>query len=76
MKNDKYIQYDLEKLGVKYTAWLPEEFITSTNVDIKEDGIWTRDWKIIATYPNSVRTHEQILERSQDYKQTRKASDI
>lgn len=62
-------------------SWLPKEFsVEGRIVDLtehKNTGAKYRDkgWLVSEVYP-STRTHEQILERSQDFKRTRKASDI
>ena len=58
-------------------TWLPKEFAqTGRYVKLKEKGEWDDGWKVIESYPDAVRTQEEIVERSQDYKKTRRASDI
>ena len=57
------------------TAWLPEQFATPGRaVRLKDGGAWHDGWRVAST---GVRLPDAYLrERSPDYKQTRRASDV
>lgn len=57
-------------------SWIPEQFAKVGNwVSIKNSkGEWEDGWKIERA--DTRLSEEQVLENSQDYKRTRKASDI
>jgi len=59
-----------------HTSWIPEQFAYVGNwVSLKnQDGTWDDHWKVIEVGARA--PEDQVLERSQDYKRTRKASDI
>lgn len=59
-----------------YHAWIPEEFAEIGEiVKIKQDdGSWDDGWVVFQTFTMLPTT--TVIERSQDYKKTRKASDI
>lgn len=58
-------------------SWLPKEFAKAGRyVKLKERDQWDDGWKVTEAYPTAMRTQEEIVERSQDYKKTRRASDI
>ena len=57
-------------------SWIPIKFaVEGSYVDLQEGVTWNKGWKVHKVYP-VIQTHEQIIERGQDYKRTRKASDI
>lgn len=78
MTEHTYTQCLMERAGINYTAWIPSEFAKIGKiVDLEmETGVWEKGWVVEAAYNNSIRTHTQVVARSQDYKKTRKASDI
>jgi len=63
--------------GIKNTmSWIPEKFAELGRlVDIKDDGKWSKGWKV-GRINHRKQSNTTMLERSQDYKNTRKASDI
>lgn len=60
-------------------SWIPSEFASiGCYINLKENVLggtaWENDWEIVGRYnemPSAI-----VIERSQDYKKTRKASDI
>lgn len=71
-KSDTMIHCLLTWWGAKYHCWLPKKYATIGNV-IRIDG-FDHNWTVADAWtelPTAV-----VLERSQDYKKTRKASDI
>jgi hypothetical protein len=73
-----YNQCRLQKGNVIQTSWLPREFaVAGRYVKLKEEGgLWDDGWQVTDAYLKSIRTQEEVVDRSQDYKRTRKASDI
>lgn len=72
-----YVQCHLERKTVKQTSWIPKEFATVGGfVELKEKAGWEQGWKVIEAFHYAVRSHTEVLERSRDFKNTRKASDI
>jgi len=71
-----YVQCVLRKGSVTQTAWIPLEFgILYKYVKPKNDKVWEDGWQVIEV--GKVRIDQDTLvDRSQDYKRTRKASDI
>ena len=62
--------------GFKHTAWLPtEKAIVGNYVKIKIDGEWVDHWKVVEVFEPEMPS-KYVQEHSQDYKNTRKASDI
>jgi hypothetical protein len=60
------------KDGAIQTAWIPSKFAFAHNiVKLDEDG---ETWRIQETW--NTMPSDKVLERSQDYKRTREASDI
>ena len=58
------------------TAWIPVEFaVENKSIIIDEEGGGREFWIVEAVYGKPV-SYEEVNERSQDYKRTRKASDI
>ena len=76
MKNEFHRHCLLQKGELKTTAWIPEKFAkVGKYISLKQEkDNWDDGWKVI-TIGTRMRT-EYMLDRSQDYKQTRKASDI
>ncbi len=71
----RYFQCRLRQGRVFYTAWLPEDFaFVGRLVGFKTDVGWDEGWVVEEVYRGSMRSHQQIVERSQDYKTTRRAS--
>lgn len=71
MKKIFYRQCELQKVNRKTTSWIPEKFSTvGKYLRLKDsDG-----WKVIKV--SQQRFEENyVVERSQDFKNTRKASD-
>jgi len=70
-----YVQCLLTKGSTRQTAWIPEEFSTVGRVvKLKDQGEWGEGWQVLTA---GIRLPEAYLrERSRDYVQTRKASDI
>lgn len=65
---------NLEFYQIK-VAWIPEEFAKPGRiVGIKVNDIWDEGWSVVEV--GSRAPEDQVFERSQDYKRTRKASDI
>lgn len=68
-------QCKFSKNGLYYTAYIPTELAkVGEYVKIKLDGDWDDGWKVEAVF--TTLPAKYVQERSQDYKQTRKASDI
>ena len=60
------------------TSWIPEKFALKGGVLKLKDrstGDWTDGW-VVESVGKQKRTQKEITERSQDYKKTRRASDI
>jgi hypothetical protein len=76
MKNEFHRHCLLQKGNVKTTAWIPEKFAKLDKyISLKYDeDDWNDGWKVI--YVGTRLGTKYMLERSQDYKQTRKASDV
>ena len=67
----------MERQGkIRTVTWLPSRFAKIGDfVELKnKDGTWTDGWKVISA--GSQMKTSSLVERSQDYKRTRKASDI
>jgi hypothetical protein len=82
----KYIQCDLRKLLefefdvhiAHKTAWLPEKY-AKKGIRVKfkrSNGSWDTGWCVDETYTAVALDEDIVVERSQDYKKQRKASDI
>jgi hypothetical protein len=72
-----YVQCQLQRGPQLQVSWLPSEFSGKGGyVKLKEKGSWQDGWKVVESFPGAVRTHEQVVERSRDHLNTRKASDI
>lgn len=71
-----YKQCRLTKGTEVQVVWLPEKFAKLNKyLELQEDKGWENGWKVIEV--NKTRLDEKnLLERSQDYKKTRQASDI
>jgi hypothetical protein len=64
--------------GVSNTvSWIPEEYAKVGRIlKLKnDDDVWVDGWKVVSA-SSGRRSYEECNERSQDYKRTRKASDI
>ena len=71
-----YRQCTLQRENTKQVLWLKEK-IAKKGFTVKlknDDGTWDEGWKVIDV--NGKLEEKYLLERSQDYKRTRNASDI
>jgi len=67
----KYVQCIMEKGNLQQTSWVPEKFAKMDKfLRLKDDD----GWKVISVGAKSEKKY--VEDRSQDYKKTRKASDI
>jgi len=59
------------------TTWLPQEYAELDKyLELKnDDDQWENGWQVVDIYDPPME-EAQLMERSQDYKRTRKASDI
>ena len=70
-----FFQCWLRRGNARQMAWMPQKFaVTGGYVRLKNDGVWENGWQIVGV--GGRLTEEHLLERNQDYKQTRKASDV
>ncbi len=74
-RNTFYVQCVFAKDACRTTAWVPETFAAvGRTVRFKDEGAWGENWQVLSA---GIRLPEAYLrERSRDYIQTRKASDI
>lgn len=57
-------------------AWLPEKFAEVGRIlKLKDNDVWEDGW-VVSSIGTALVSDEIITERSQDYKNTRKASDV
>ena len=59
------------------TSWIPEKFAIKDSIiklQDRETKKWTDGWKVVIV--GTKRKQREVIERSQDYKNQRKASDI
>lgn len=67
---------DGTQYSIMSTVFIPSNLAKEGKiVKIKKESEWDDGWKVAAVYEREV-DEEYVLERSQDYKRTRKASDI
>lgn len=79
---DMHVQCKLEKPNAdgtgtsNDTVWIPKKFaVVGKFIKIRERSEeWDDGWKVTACFTEA--PSKQVLERSQDYKNTRQASDI
>jgi hypothetical protein len=83
MSDEMMVQCELhrnEESGatVVLVTWLPERFAVINKIlKLKEDdGSWTNGWCVMSVANSSKMKSSILNDRSQDYKRTRKASDI
>lgn len=71
-----YRQCELHRGPWRTYSWLPEKFAKKGRyVKLKDQGAWQDGWQVKAV--GSMRRSEaEALERSQDHKHQRRASDI
>ena len=68
-------QCKLIKGDATTVSWLPEEFaIVNKLVKLKDNGVWVDGWKV--EFVGTKLPTKYVINRSQDYNNTRKASDI
>lgn len=72
-----YTQCELSRGPRRQISWLPNRFaVQGSVVKLKDDGRWEDGWRVETAYHGVVLAHQELVERSQDYKRTRLASDI
>lgn len=81
MTINMHIQCELRRASEKgyhqNIAWLPAEYaVEGKFVKLKTNGEWEDGWKVQTAYTNSPIASEVIQERSRDYKNHRKATDV
>jgi len=81
-KEELYIQTRLERVfsdkREEMISWIPAKIAVKGNVvrlKDNENGEWTEGWTVLSE-PKSPMPYSILLKNSQDYKKTRKASDI
>jgi hypothetical protein len=75
-KSETYTQCALARKSASQVAWIPTKFANKGNyIKLKQDdGSWEDGWLVQETY--TVQNAKYLIEHGQDYKNTRKASDI
>jgi len=70
-------QCQLQKGQSKTTSWIPSKFaIKGKFVKLKnKQNEWVNGWKVMFVFQPPV-SSVYVLDRSEDYKRTRKASDV
>jgi hypothetical protein len=85
MSNDNYmmIQCKMSKIHYKeqsvefHTAWIPQKFaFCGRSIDLGKGDDFDPGWTVIEVFDKACFSNEIIRDRAQDYKRTRKASDI
>ena len=70
-----YVQCRLTRGSARQTAWLPEKFAAVGRTIRLTEGHWSEDgWQVAGI--GTRLAEDYVRERSRDYLQTRKASDI
>ena len=70
-----YRQCWLKRGNARQMAWLPEKFaVAGRFLRLTDEGKTEDGWQV--TGVGAAMTEENVRERSQDYKHTRRASDI
>ena len=75
--SDNHVQCRPQRVnGVVTTSWIPQKYAKKGKyLKLKnDDGEWENGWQVIDTF--GVRPTADIMERSQDYKHQREASDV
>lgn len=74
--SDNHVQCKLRRVnGVQMTSWLPQKYAkVGKFLKLKNDGEWENGWEVLATF--AVQPTAEVIERGQDYKHQREASDI
>ncbi len=77
MKKEDYVQCSLIKNNTHQKAWIPKKFaVKDKYIKLKqEDDTWEDGWCVLSV-GDVVLDGAVLAERNQDYKQTRRASDI
>ena len=71
-----YRQCKLRRGNSFTTTWIPEKYAKKGKyLKLKNDDVWVDGWLVTEVGENR-KPEELVKERSQDYKQQRKASDI
>ena len=71
-----YKQCKLQRKTSFVTTWVPKKFaILGKFLKIKEGDVWEDGWKVISV-GTAMLDEDTVISNSQDYRQTRKASDI
>ena len=69
-------QCKLQKNNKITTSWIPTKYAIKGNyVKLKDNDVWENGWKVIEVFQPS-KLSDNVINRSDDYKNTRKASDI
>jgi len=71
-----YLQCQLLKGATAIITWLPKKFaILKKSVILKDEYGWNGEWTV--THVGSIELDEEtVIKNSNDYRKTRKASDI
>lgn len=71
-----YKQVELRREGTFLVSWIPEVYAhVGYTIGLKDKGQWSEGWEVLAVGAKRL-PESAMVERSQDYKRTRKASDI
>ena len=74
-KTETYTQCALVKNGAVEVAWIPTKFANKgKHIKLKQDEGWDDGWLVQETYTKQ--EAQYLIEHGQDYKHTRRASDI
>jgi hypothetical protein len=69
-------QCKLQKNNKITTSWIPTKYAIKGNyVKLKDNDVWENGWKVIEVFQPS-KLSDSVINRSDDYKNTRKASDV
>lgn len=70
-----YVQCWLQRGTSRQMAWIPEKYaVVGRFLRLTEDGVSENGWEVVGA--GARQPVEYVRERSQDYKNTRRASDI
>lgn len=73
---EKYKQCFLTRRNEGTTTWLPITFAkVGKKIDLKENGEWSKGWKIIKVFDIEL-TEKMVLEKRDEYRDHRKRTDI
>ena len=71
-----HVQCKLRKGNEYQASWIPEKYARLGKfVKLQdEEGVWDDGWQVVEAHTRL--DSKTVIERSQDYKKTRKASDV